>query len=73
MEPPEMRCVNAGGYLEGVNVSEEAVQKMRTNTRCELFVEPVALHQISAGGAKNADFHETAFRIFRLAISQSSN
>jgi len=59
--------------LQGIDISEKRVEEVIAQSRQLLFVKSGSLNKVLPGFAEYLDLHFRASRIFRFAVSQSTN
>lgn len=64
--------VNPAVKHQRINVREERINEIVSQTGTLSFVEAVTILQVFARGAKDLDLHDNSFRMRRFADSQSS-
>src|SRR5437870_1256199 len=69
----ENNCMHSGVNQERVDVREERVEEIRTESGLLRFIKVITLDQVRFGFIEDLDLHRTFSRILAFAFSQSSN
>src|SRR2546427_12322087 len=69
----ENNCMHSGVNQERVEVREERVEEIRTESGVRRFIKVITLDQVRFGFIEDLDLHRTFSRILAFAFSQSSN
>ena len=56
--------------MERINIREQAVEEIRAQARCLLFVKSAAVDQVLLSVIENLDSHDTLRQILAFAVSQ---